>query len=267
MSDIAIHQLPAAGTLTGAETLPIDDGAATRRTTVDAIRQGLAAAGHGHAVAEVAGLQAALDTKAPTASPAFTGTVSVPAGSAAAPGLSFAAGTGVSSPASNTVGISTGGSERIRVGSATAATTLSVSSDATATDIALVRANATSNTSSAAILLGNTQANVAAGFSLSGDGGLHIHTGVTGAGSATVGTRRVSLDGGGTMNLLSGGLAMGGTTVVTAARHLCLRSYTVATLPSAATVSLVYVSDGAANKRLAVSDGSVWRWPDGSVVS
>ncbi|NYZ17829.1 hypothetical protein HL658_35250 [Azospirillum sp. RWY-5-1] len=267
MSDIAIHQLPAAGTLTGAETLPIDDGAATRRTTVDAIRQGLAATGHGHAVAEVTGLQAALDAKAPAASPVFTGTVSVPAGSAAAPGLSFAAGTGVSSPAAGTVGISTGGSERVRIGSATAATTVTVSSDATGADIALLRANATSNTSSAAILLGNTQANVAGGFSLSGDGGLHLHAGVTASGSATVASRSLSISAGGAVNVLTGAFQMGGTPVVTAARHLCLRSYTVATLPSAAGLSLVYVSDGAANKRLAVSDGSVWRWPDGAVVS
>lgn len=50
---------------------------------------------------------------------------------------------------------------------------------------------------------------------------------------------------------------------------LRLPSYTVATLPSASTHarSLIYVSDGAANKRLAVSDGSSWRWPDGAVVS
>jgi hypothetical protein len=47
-----------------------------------------------------------------------------------------------------------------------------------------------------------------------------------------------------------------------------LRSSTVAGLPSAAPAGqIVYVSDGASNKRLAVSDGSNWRWPDGAVVS
>jgi hypothetical protein len=30
---------------------------------------------------------------------------------------------------------------------------------------------------------------------------------------------------------------------------------------------MIYVSDGTANKRLAISDGAAWRWPDGAVVS
>lgn len=48
-----------------------------------------------------------------------------------------------------------------------------------------------------------------------------------------------------------------------------LPSYTVATLPSAVVMAtgIAIVSNGAGNKRLAVSDGSVWRWPDGTVVS
>ncbi len=48
-----------------------------------------------------------------------------------------------------------------------------------------------------------------------------------------------------------------------------LPSYTVATLPSAATYArgLIYVSDGTTNKRLAVSDGTNWRFPDGNIVS
>ena len=58
------------------------------------------------------------------------------------------------------------------------------------------------------------------------------------------------------------------TTVVDANSHLGLRSYTVATLPSASTAArLIYVSDGTSNKRLAVSDGTNWRWPDGAIVS
>lgn len=58
------------------------------------------------------------------------------------------------------------------------------------------------------------------------------------------------------------------TTVVSADSHLGLRSYTVATLPSAATSALlIYVSDGTSNKRLAVSDGTNWRFPDGAIVS
>lgn len=49
-----------------------------------------------------------------------------------------------------------------------------------------------------------------------------------------------------------------------------VQSYTVATLPSASTAgagTLIYVSDGTSNKRLAVSDATNWRWPDGAVVS
>lgn len=68
----------------------------------------------------------------------------------------------------------------------------------------------------------------------------------------------------------TGALQMGTTpdTVISAARHHTLRIYTVATLPSAATAAqMIYVSDGTTNKRLAVSDGTNWRWPDGAVVS
>lgn len=58
------------------------------------------------------------------------------------------------------------------------------------------------------------------------------------------------------------------TTVIDASSHLGLRSYTVATLPSAAAAGfMIYVSDGTTNKRLAVSDGTNWRFPDGNVVS
>lgn len=67
----------------------------------------------------------------------------------------------------------------------------------------------------------------------------------------------------------SGDLQMGGAnTVINASRHPVLRAYTVATLPAALPAGqLIYVSDGASNKRLAVSDGTNWRWPDGAVVS
>lgn len=48
-----------------------------------------------------------------------------------------------------------------------------------------------------------------------------------------------------------------------------LPTYTVATVPSASTYSrgLIYVSDGTASKRLAISDGTNWRFPDGNIVS
>lgn len=40
-------------------------------------------------------------------------------------------------------------------------------------------------------------------------------------------------------------------------------AYPAATWPRC----LLYISDGTSNKRLAVSDGSNWRFPDGNVVS
>lgn len=58
------------------------------------------------------------------------------------------------------------------------------------------------------------------------------------------------------------------TVLADASSHLGLRSYTVATLPSASTAArLIYVSDGTSDKRLAVSDGTNWRFPDGAIVS
>jgi hypothetical protein len=56
---------------------------------------------------------------------------------------------------------------------------------------------------------------------------------------------------------------------VVATSPVILPSYTVAGLPSAATHAqgLAYVSNGTSNKRLAVSDGTNWRFPDGAIVS
>ena len=67
----------------------------------------------------------------------------------------------------------------------------------------------------------------------------------------------------------SGDLQMGGAnTVINASRHPVLRAYTVATLPAASPAGqLIYVSNGSSNRRLAVSDGSAWRFLDGDVVS
>jgi len=64
-------------------------------------------------------------------------------------------------------------------------------------------------------------------------------------------------------------LVAGGTqTIFDANGIVCLRSYTVTGLPTAATAGqLIYVSNGTSNKRLAVSDGTNWRFPDGAIVS
>lgn len=65
------------------------------------------------------------------------------------------------------------------------------------------------------------------------------------------------------------GLSMfGANPVVYQNRHHRLRAYTVGTLPSASPAAqLIYVSDGSTNRRIAVSDGTDWRFPDGNVVS
>ena len=57
--------------------------------------------------------------------------------------------------------------------------------------------------------------------------------------------------------------------VASALDLLQLKAYTVATLPDAATYprGVIYVSDGTSNQRLAISDGTDWRFPSGSVVS
>lgn len=74
---------------------------------------------------DVTRLRSALDaidtdmvSKAPTASPTFTGVVTVPAGSAEAPSLTFTGdiNTGLYSPGADQVAIATGGTDRVHVG-------------------------------------------------------------------------------------------------------------------------------------------------------
>ena len=49
---------------------------------------------------------------------------------------------------------------------------------------------------------------------------------------------------------------------------ITLPTFTVATLPTVIPAGqIIYVSDGTSNKRVAVSDGTNWRWPDGVIVS
>ena len=65
----------------------------------------------------------------------------------------------------------------------------------------------------------------------------------------------------------NGSYKISATDVITSSRHHRLRSYTVATLPTATAQEMIYVSDGAGGKRLAVADGTNWRFPDGNIVS
>ena len=100
-----------------------------------------------------------------------------------------------------------------------------------------------------------------------------IHRGTGGLNITTVEAAPVVLNVGNTQHTileLDGSIKMGvaGAVVISASRHHQLRSYTVATLPSAASAGqMIYVSDGTSNKRMAVSDGTNWRFPDGNIVS
>lgn len=64
-----------------------------------------------------------------------------------------------------------------------------------------------------------------------------------------------------------GGRRVGGRDQTTGAP--ILPTYTVATVPSAAGRGgqIIYVSDGATNKRQAISDNTAWRFPDGAALS
>lgn len=67
----------------------------------------------------------------------------------------------------------------------------------------------------------------------------------------------------------AGDLVQGsGGTVITGAGHIGLKAYNVGTLPSAAAAAqMIYVNGSATGKKLAISDGTNWRWADGTVVS
>lgn len=71
----------------------------------------------------------------------------------------------------------------------------------------------------------------------------------------------VSIDSGGNLNLEAGGeLRSAGTAVVDTNRLICLRSYTVATLPSASVAGKeIYVSNESGGAVPAFSDGTNWR--------
>ncbi|MBP2294246.1 hypothetical protein [Azospirillum rugosum] len=249
MPDIAIHQLPAAGALTGAEIVPVDDGTATVRTTVDAIRQGLATSVHGHAVADVNGLQGALNAKAPLVSPVLGGTPTAPTApvgtnttqlaTTAFVHSELAALGSLSAQNANAVAVTGGSINGTPIGatapSTATVTTLTATGNLAAGWVAQITSTDAGNTGrvligsryNAAALQGATAAGAVADLHLNPDGGGRVLFGSVPA----------------------------------------LPSYTIATLPTATARGLIYVSDGAANRRLAVSDGTGWRWPDGAAVS
>ncbi|PWC88063.1 hypothetical protein TSH100_08180 [Azospirillum sp. TSH100] len=288
MSEIAIHQLPAASSLSGDEILPIDDGTATLRTTVAAIRQGLSPTGHGHIMGDVAGLQTALNAKAPLAGPAFTGAVTVSAGNAATPALSPAGDpdTGLFFPAADTVAFTAGGVERLSIPNngyiglvpadqrvrivASSSPNLDMENQTGADNEKLWRLNVSGGQFSIQTV---TDSYSAAATALQVvRSGLSV-TMITVGGGIGNESLRVAAVSGATRCITVTGSGGGDPTVGTSAGRLAfgaipvLPSYTVATLPTAAARGLIYVSDGAGGKKLAVSDGANWRWPDGAIVS
>jgi hypothetical protein len=63
------------------------------------------------------------------------------------------------------------------------------------------------------------------------------------------------------------GYRVAGTMTTDALGCPCLPTRLKTNLPPAGQVGrLIAVTDGAANKRLAISDGTIWRWPDGTAV-
>lgn len=129
------------------------------------------------------------------------------------------------------------------------------------------------NTSDTLVNLGSTQTLFSKTFSSPSckfrddtDGtkiGSFVLTGIT-----TGNTRQLTWpNAAGTIALLETTQTISGA--ITFSQAFKLPTYTVATLPSASTYSrgLIYVSDGTSNKRLAISDGTNWRWPDGAIVS
>lgn len=296
MTDIAIHQLPPAGPLTGSESIPIDDGAATVRTTVTALRTGLANMAHSHDIIDVTGLQTALNAKAPLTSPVFTGTVALPTGSVAAPAAGPAGDpdTGLYFPAANTMGLATAGVERLRVSAdgriqvpigtnvylGQVSTTPHAAGNAGLVALTIVDGGGHSGvfvqnthdgtycSQDVRILLSHGGTNTATErMRVAKDGTLTVGAAPGGESlrvlPAAGATRAVTITGsnGGDPSLSTTGGRLGFGAVP------ALPSFTVATLPVATARGLIFVSDGAANKRLAVSDGSNWRWPDGTLVS
>lgn len=235
MATVLIHELPIAGALTGAEILPVDDGNATVRTTIGAIRDGLAVAEHSHGIAGVSGLDTALAGKAPLDSPVFAGAVTAigpvhlggPAGAE-----SFRA-----VPVQGAV-------NRLDVRGAAAGQIPSIWADGADSMVQLyllAKGGApigfqTDRPAAPQVLITHTPSN--------------SHwvtlTGGPAGGNPAIGSSSGRLD-------------------ITAVPHI--PSYTVATLPVATARGLVHVADGAGNRRLAVSDGASWRWPDGAAVS
>lgn len=232
MTDIALHQLPDSGPLTGAEIVPIDDGTATVKTTVSALRAGLAAATHSHASAAIA------DSTA-------TGRALLTAATASDARGALGLGSLAQQNAAVTADAAQGLALRNLSAGGSAACRLTLGSNADDSD-AYVQLNSGGNASHGGARSLNILANAGDICFLAG----RLNP-----------TLRLRI-------LNGGGVAVGSATVFDSAGHASLRSYTVATLPTASPAGrLIHVSDGAAGRRLAVSTGGGWSWTDGTAVA
>lgn len=172
------------------------------------------------------------------------------AGTVTLGGASGAHGFGVTTPANSV--------NRVTVTGAIAAGVPSVAAQGTDANIAL--AIAAKGTSTVRL---QTRGQTAFEVNATGTPGNYIRADAAASG----GTPRFIAQGGDANIALQ--LSPKGTSFIESTAPFRLPSYTVATLPAAATFArcLIHVSDGATNKRFAVSDGTSWRWPDGAVVS
>ena len=212
-----------------------------------------------------------------------------PAGRADRPGMMIGSqDSGLFQPGAATVALSAGGVEQMRVaagnismGGAPGAHGLAISTPAGTVNQITVAGSAVGGTPS--LSASGTEANIPLALSakniapvrLNSRGSIALEVNAV---ATPVNFVRINGAGGGAppqitaqgtdtnVNLL---LLGKGTGAVQTGSPLQLPSYTVATLPPAATYPrcMIYVADGTANKRFAISDGTSWRWPDGAVVA
>lgn len=212
-----------------------------------------------------------------------------PAGRADRPGMMIGSqDSGLFQPGAATVALSAGGVEQMRVaagnismGGAPGAHGLAISTPAGTVNQITVAGSAVGGTPS--LSASGTEANIPLALSakniapvrLNSRGSIALEVNAV---ATPVNFVRINGAGGGAppqitaqgtdtnVNLL---LLGKGTGAVQTGSPLQLPSFTVATLPPAATYPrcMIYVADGTANKRFAISDGTSWRWPDGAVVA
>lgn len=208
--------------------------------------------------------------------------LNIPPGTvASAPGIGFTgdSDTGITQlQGANSLSVVTGGTERLGIasdgtvslGAATGSESLRVVPVASAVNH--VRAYGSATGAGTAVGAAGTDTNVTLGLYSKGSSPINLYTSglfstalqasITHTASATRFIKLTGSNGGNpSISVSAGALDIASIPIIP--------SYTVATLPTAATYTrgLIYVSDGTSNKRLAVSDGTNWRWPDGAIVS